>query len=159
MNSSPARRRDPLSTALDILSRRDHSEAELVRKLRTRGIDAGEIERVVARLREFGYLDDRRVACRLVESALAQGKMVGARLQGELRRRGIPPELAEEALALSAADCDERALVGDLLTRKFPGFDPLTADPREKRRVVGWFQRRGFGLGAILEALRGPAEE
>lgn len=159
MHSRPERRRDPLSTALDILSRRDHSEAELARKLRARGVDAGEIDRIVARLREFGYLDDRRVACRLAESALAQGKMVGARLRVELRRRGIPPELAEEALAQAAAGCDERALVGDLLARKFPGFDPAVADPREKRRVVGWFQRRGFGLSAILEALRCPVDE
>ncbi|ANA41440.1 regulatory protein RecX [Geobacter anodireducens] len=158
MHSRPERRRDPLSTALDILSRRDHSEAELARKLRTRGIDAGEIDRIVARLREFGYLDDRRVACRLAESALAQGKMVGARLRVELRRRGIPPDLAEEALAQTAG-CDERAMVGDLLARKFPGFDPAAADPREKRRVVGWFQRRGFGLSAILEALRCPVDE
>jgi regulatory protein len=159
MHSRQERRRDPLSTALDILSRRDHSEAELVRKLRARGIDAGEIDRIVARLREFGYLDDRRLACRLAESALAQGKMVGARLRAELRRRGIPSALAEEALVQTATGCDERAMVGDLLARKFPGFDPAATDPRQKQRVVGWFQRRGFGLSAILEALRCPVDE
>lgn len=41
MHSRPERRRDPLSTALDILSRRDHSEAELARKLRSRGSTRG----------------------------------------------------------------------------------------------------------------------
>lgn len=151
--------RSGFTRALDILSRRDHSEAELALKLRRKGIGDDEIEAAVGRLRELGYLNDRRLAGRIAESALADGKMMGPRLSRELRRRGIPRDLAADALARAADGHDPREAVRELLAGKFPSFDPAAADAREKRRVVGWFQRRGYPLSAILEALRVSADE
>lgn len=153
------RERSGLSYAVDLLSRRDHAEAELVRKLRRTVDDEEEIARIVARLRELGYLDDRRLAARIVEAALSGGRMAGARLRLELQRRGIPRAIADEALQAAAGDYDERDAVTALLSRKFPRFATDGGDPREKRRIVGWLQRRGFSLSAILEALREPAED
>ncbi|WP_236685608.1 regulatory protein RecX [Geobacter pickeringii] len=148
-----------MSHAVDLLSRRDHAEAELARKLRRTVDDEEEIARIVARLRELGYLDDRRLAVRIVEAALAGGRMAGARLRLELQRRGIPRAIADEVLHAAAGDYDERGAVTALLSRKFPRFAAEGGDPREKRRIVGWLQRRGFSLSAILEALREPAED
>ena len=151
--------RSGFSRALDILSRRDRSEAELALKLRHKGVGEDEIQTVVARLRELGYLNDRRLAERIAESALADGRMAGPRLGRELLRRGIPRDLAAEAMARASEGYDSREAVRELLAAKFPSFDPSVADPREKRRVVGWFQRRGYPLSAILEALRVSADE
>ncbi|CAG0933834.1 regulatory protein RecX [Geobacter sp.] len=151
--------RSGFTRALDILSRRDHSEAELTLKLRRRGIGQEEIESVVVRLRELGYLDDRRLAERIAESALADGKMVGPRLSRELVRRGIPREMAADAMARAADGHDLGEAIRAILAGKFPSFDPAAADAREKRRIVGWFQRRGYPLSAILEALRVSACE
>jgi regulatory protein len=151
--------RSGFTRALDILSRRDQSEAELALKLRRKGIGDEEVETIVARLRELGYLNDRRLAGRIAESALADGKMVGLRLSRELLRRGIPRDLAAEATALAAEGHDMREAVRELLAGKFPSFDPAAADVREKRRLIGWFQRRGYPLSAILEALRVSADE
>ncbi|GLI38234.1 recombination regulator RecX [Geobacter hydrogenophilus] len=151
--------RSGFNRALDILSRRDQSEAELALKLRRRGIGEDEIESVVNRLRELGYLNDRRLAERIAESALADGRMVGPRLSRELLRRGIPRDLAAEALTRATEGHDPRSAIREMLAGKFPSFDPAVADFREKRRVVGWFQRRGYPLSAILEALRVSADE
>jgi len=151
--------RSGFSRALDILSRRDHSEAELTLKLRRKGVGEEEAAAVVARLRELGYLDDRRLAGRIVESALADGRMAGPRLGRELLRRGIPRDLAAEVMARASEGYDCRGAVRELLAARFPSFDPSAADVREKRRVVGWFQRRGYPLSAILEALRVSADE
>jgi len=151
--------RSGFSRALDILSRRDHSEAELALKLRRTGVGEEEIEVIVARLRELGYLDDQRLAERIAESALTDGKMAGPRLSRELLRRGIPRDLAAEAVARASAGHDSREAVRALLAARFPSFDPAAADAREKRRVVSWFQRRGYPLCAILEALRVSADE
>ncbi len=151
--------RSGFTRALDILSRRDHSEAELTLKLRRKGVGEEEIEAVVARLRELGYLNDRRLAERIAESALADGRMVGPRLSRELFRRGIPRDLAAEAMARASEGYDSREALRELLSGKFPSFDPSAADAREKRRVVSWFQRRGYPLSAILEALRVSADE
>lgn len=151
--------RSGFTRALDILSRRDHSEAELALKLRRKGIGDDEIEAAVGRLRELGYLNDRRLAGRIAESALADGKMMGPRLSRELSRRGIPRDIAAEAMARAADGHDPRDAVRELLAGKFPSFNPTVADAKEKRRVIGWFQRRGYPLSAILEALRVSADE
>ena len=153
------RERSGFLAALDILSRRDRSEAELLRALARRGIGEEEAAAALSRLRELNYLDDRRLAARIVETALTSGRMAGARLRQELHRRGIPRGIAEEAMAASTAEYDERSAVTALLARKFPGFTPDGVDPKEKRRIVGWFQRRGYSLAAILEALRVATEE
>jgi len=143
-----------MDAALNLLARRDHSCAELSRKLAARGFAAGEIDTVISRLHALAYLDDRRYAEQWAARAVREGTAVGPRLRLELRRRGIPPEIVEAAVAAAGEGLDERQAIGELLLRRFAGFDPATATPREKRRVVGWFQRRGFSLSGIFDALR-----
>ncbi|HEX5773734.1 MAG TPA: regulatory protein RecX [Geomobilimonas sp.] len=142
------------AAALRILSRRDHSEAELRRKLGDRGYLDSVQDRVVARLKALGYLDDRRSARQWAESAVRSGRGFGPKLRMELTRRGFPSEIVEETLAGIAAHNDERDLVREILSRKFPAFDPLTASDRDRRRVMGYLQRRGFAAGVLFRMLR-----
>jgi regulatory protein len=44
------------------------------------------------------------------------------------------------------------------MARKFEGFDPQRADERQKRRVISYFQRRGFSIAAILRVFRDRGE-
>ena len=136
------------------LTRRDHSEAELRRKLGERGISAAVVEETIGKLKESRYLDDGRFARRWAESAVRNGKGYGFRIRFELSRRGIADELAEEITAQLSAEYVEADTIQALVTRKFPGFDPHFADDRRKRRIIGFLQRRGFSLTAILNTLR-----
>lgn len=145
--------------ALNLLARRDHSSAELTRKLTVKGFPSEEIEAAIARLQHLTYLDDRRYAERWAARAVLEGKAVGPRLRLELRRRGIPPDIADAAMAVAGDNLDERRAIAELMGRRFAGFAPSTATPQEKRRVVSWFQRRGFSLTAILDSLRLAGEE
>lgn len=142
------------AAALRILSRRDHSEAELRRKLGDREYQGAVQDGVVARLKDLGYLDDRRSARQWAESAVRSGRGFGPKLRMELTRRGFPPEIVAETLAGIAAHNDERELVREILARKFPAFDPLTASDRDRRRVMGYLQRRGFAAGVLFRVLR-----
>lgn len=142
------------ASALRILSRRDHSEAELRRKLKDRDYHGDVQDGVVARLKGLGYLDDRRSARLWAESAVRNGRGFGPKLRMELVRRGFPPEIVAEVLAGIAASNDERELVRDILARKFPSFDPVTASDRERLRVMGYLQRRGFSAGLLFRILR-----
>ncbi len=148
-----------MDAALHLLARRDQSSAELTRKLDAKGFPAEEITAVIARLQQLTYLDDRRFAEQWAARAVREGKAVGPRLRLELRRRGIAPETAEAAMAAAGEELDERRAIADLMGRRFAGFDPAKATPRDKRRVVGWFQRRGFSLTAIFDALRMTGDE
>jgi regulatory protein len=90
---------------------------------------------------------------------MRQGRAVGRRLFLELCRRGVSRDIAEELLSSSEGDYDERAAVRELLARRYPSFDPASADSRERRRIVSWFQRRGFSLSAIFDSLRMTEDE
>jgi regulatory protein len=150
--------RNPLALALNLLSRRDHSEAELRRKLSPKGFSAEALDEALTRLRSAGYLDDRRFARGFAEAAIRNGRGYGFRLRLELARRGIPDEIIEDTLAALGAEYDEITTLSELMARKFEGFDPQRADERQKRRVISYFQRRGFSLAAILRVFRDRGE-
>jgi regulatory protein len=143
---------------LRLLARRDHSSADLARKLRQRGFSAELIAGILTGFTEAGYLDDRRYAERWAESALASGRGYGNRLRLELQQRGVSRELAAEVAASTCEGHDETAALMALVERKFPGFDPRTAIDRERRRVYAHLQRRGFSASAIAGFFRGDLE-
>jgi regulatory protein len=144
-----------LACAMRALARRDHSVAELERKLRSKDISAGVTAEIIARLAHAGYLDDRRFAQRWAEAAVRNGRGYGPRLRLELLRRGVSRELAAEVVTDLAGAYGEEETLAALVAGKFARFDPLVASDREKNRVIAYLQRRGFSLGAILRLFRG----
>jgi regulatory protein len=143
-----------LASALRMLTRRDLSVAELTRRLKDKGISDTPVEETIARLEESGYLDDRRFARQWAESAIRNGRGYGPRLRQDLARQGVPAEIVADLLASMALEYDEMETLTTLLSRKFSGFDPVSASDREKRRVMQYMQRRGFSPAVIFQAFR-----
>lgn len=144
--------------ALRALARRDCSEAELRRKLAARDITDAAAAAVIDRLKEAGYLDDRRYAEHLAGSLVRSGRRFGFHLRFELLRRGIPESIAEEALAVVAATHGEEDTLRTLVARKFPAFDFSSATERDKRRAVDFLRRRGFSRSTIMRVFRDAGE-
>ena len=111
-------------------------------------------EQVIARLQREGWLDDGRYAGRFAESALASGRFCGARLRIEMQKRGFESELVQETLAPLLQEYDEVSEVKSAVERRYPEFVYSRAAQRERQRVFGFLQRRGFGFAAILRALK-----
>lgn len=140
--------------ALRLLTARDYTETRLREKLRGRVFDEEDIEAALGRMVSEGWVDDRRYAERFAESALASGRYYGPRLRQEMRRRGLPPELVSEVLGRVLGEHDETEEVRAIIDRRFSGFSFSAASDRDKRRTVGFLQRRGFSISAIMRALR-----
>lgn len=140
--------------ALRLLTGRDYSTSRMRQKLAAREVAGQDCEGVILRLQREGWLNDVRYAERFAESALSSGRYYGVRLRLEMRRRGLPPDVVDEALAPLLAESDEISEVRSAAERRYPGFSYSTASDRDKRRVVGFLQRRGFGFSAIMHALR-----
>ena len=104
-------RGSPWATALRILTRRDHSQAELRKRLSDKGFDAEQIETTLQRCLDLGYLDDARYALNRAASLMNQGRAVGHRVLADLRQRGVSDELAEQALA-AAGKAPEAMIIG-----------------------------------------------
>jgi len=140
--------------AVRLLTGRDCSAARVRQKLASRETAEEDIEAVILRLQREGWLNDRRYAERFAESALASGRYYGPRLRLEMRRKGFDADLVNEALAPLLAESDEISEVRIAAERRYPGFSYSAASDRDKRRVIGFLQRRGFGFSAIMRALR-----
>ena len=135
--------------AVSLLARRDHSSAELGRKLSARGYFAEAIDEAIQKLTNEGYLNDRRFAQRWTESAIRSGRGYGIRILQELSLRGISREIASQAIENAASEYTEYDSLAAIVTRRFSAFDPSSAPLKEKQRVYSYLQRRGFSLHSI----------
>jgi regulatory protein len=139
------------SRALRLLARREHTRAELQRRLAGAG-DPAEVAALLDQLETSGLLCDARFA----ESYLvAKASRFGtSRLRHELRIRGVPDVLIDEALAAPGRDELERAK--EVWRRKF-GVPPV--DARDYARQSRFLQSRGFSADTLRTLLKNPQEE
>lgn len=144
---------DPWPLVLRMLNRRDYSVAELTRKLREKTLPPDQIQSVVERCLELGYLDDSRYAAARARGLMRQGRAVGSRILIDLQQRGIDEQVACRALEEARGEMSDNAVLTDLLERRFPDFDFDTAPAKERRRVIHYLQRRGFTLNSILQRI------
>jgi regulatory protein len=128
-------------------------------KLRSREFSESDLSEAVARLEAENWISDRRYAERFAESALASGRYVGPRLRMELRRRGIPDDLVSDVIGRLVEEYDEGRELRAMLERRFPRFSYAAATDKDKRRVLGFLQRRGFGLSAIMRAMKDTGQQ
>ena len=135
--------------AVRLLARREHSRAELARKLAEFGT-AEEIDDVLQSLTNNGLLSDARYAEAYVRGHAE--RFGAARLRQTLRQKGIAGELIDAQLAgADAGDELERARA--VWARKY-GATP--ADGREWARQARFLQSRGFSTEVIRKLLKDP---
>lgn len=144
--------------ALRYLAMREHSRAELERKLARHVADDDEdpagprIARVLDELAAHGLLDEQRAADALVAS---QARRFGAqKLRHSLRARGVAPDAAAAALEAVAASEFERAR--DVWRRR---FGEPAADAAGRAKQARFLAGRGFGAEIIRRIVRGLGDD
>ena len=136
------------NSAMDLLTGREYSRAELADKLNKRFDHHSAIDEVLQRLADEGLQSDSRFAEAFVRSRIYRGHGL-ARIRQDIRQKGIADELV--AQALEDADADWYALARDVAQRKFGQRQP--ADQREKAKRMRFLQYRGFNYDQIKHAL------
>lgn len=139
--------------ALRLLAVRLRSRRELEERLRRRRIAPEVVGGVIDRLTSEGLIDDARFARAWINSRLALRPSGGLRLRGELLRKGVAPEVIEQALREAFSETDEHQLALHVARSRARRY---RAQPAEVayRRLAGVLHRRGFSPGAIAAALR-----
>ena len=109
--------------ALRTLGGRAHSTGELREKLRRRAAKVGDVDEVIARLKESAYLDDRRFAESFAAARLAGEKLGSGRVTRDLRQRRVAPTLAEQTVKRVFEGVDEQDLIEVWIRKKYRAAD------------------------------------
>ncbi len=135
-----------------MLARRDHSRAELARKLAPHGTDE-DVAAALDRLNELGLLSDHRFAEAYIRYKAA--RFGESRLRRELAQRGVSSETVDAALEAEPLDNEvDRARV--IWQAR---FGCAADDRREWARQARFLQGRGFSTEIIRKVLREAPDE
>lgn len=138
--------------ALRCLAQRDHSRAELARKLVGHG-SPEEVADLLQSLKELGLQSDSRFAGTYVRSKA--NRLGNARLAQELVRRGVERDLIGEVLTGPDVE-DEMERARAAWNRKF-GTSPT--NQQEWARQARFLQGRGFAMDTIRKLLKDRHDE
>ena len=117
------------------------------RKLYDWGADGAETERVLCRLEEEGYLDERRYVHAYCESKLLRARWGERKVRYELMHKGIPQALIDECVGGMDGEARSEALrmAAEKKMATLGGLDEATA----RRRLLAWLAQRGFTMEEI----------
>ena len=134
--------------ALAMLARREHTRAEMSRKLSPRCESPGQVEQLLDALAARGWLSESRFA---ESRAITLARKFGSRkIEHDLRSRGVSAEVVEQTLERSLAQ--ELQHCRAAWQRKF-GMLPQSA--AERGRQMRFLAGRGFSAEAVRLVLKG----
>ena len=138
--------------ALRLLSSREHSRAELERKLAHYEEEPGTLAKVLDSLQAKDFINDERV----VESVLHRrsAKLGTQRIKQELQAKGLEPEAVADAVDRLRGTELERAR--EVWRKKF-GTQP--ADAAERGKQMRFLASRGFGGDTIHRVVSGGGDD
>src|ERR1700689_3096932 len=105
--------------AVRVLAGRAFSTDELREKLRRKAASAAEVDPTIARLKEYGYLDDRKYAENFAAARLENQGLGRTRVLADLSRRRVAPAVAQQTVGKVYQEVDEEALAEQFVRRKF----------------------------------------
>ena len=137
--------------ALRLLSSREHSRAELERKLAQHEEAPGQLRRVLDELQAKGFIDERRV----VDSVLHRRapRLGAARIRQELQAKGLAAEAVAEAVA--GLQSTELQRAREVWRRK---FDAKPTDAAQRAKQARFLAARGFG-GEVIRRVLNTSED
>ena len=124
--------------AMDLLARREHSVAEIRRKLLGKGYAQDAVEEQLRRLEQENLLSDRRFTEAYVNYRSKKG-FGPLRIRQELKERGISAALMDAYLDNSAF---WQNIAKEVREKRFGGDVPQ--DYKDKARQMRFLQYRGF---------------
>lgn len=146
--------------AIDYLSRRARSVAELRRYLRRKDFEETVVEDVVAALEEEGLLDDRAYAHAFADERFRLKGHGPGRIRSDLMQRGVARRWIDEATEAIQEERDLRAAAREHAKKRWPRLRRSESDPRRRRKkMYDYLRRRGFSYEVIREVVEGVETE
>jgi len=152
-------RRKTFERAIKLLAAKPRSVAELrERLLRGRNTNEEVVEIVIARLREYGYLNDERFAFSYATYKVKQKPVGRRRLERDLKFKKIDSGVANEALETVFAETPEEQLIEQAIAKRLR----IRGRPKNRAEAKSLFDhllRQGFEFELISEKIRSLTTE
>jgi len=145
-----------MNRALVLLSGRALSINELKEKLKRRATTPSDVDRVIFKLKEAGYLNDGKLAESFAAARIENQSFGRMRVLRDLRGRRVAPDIAQKAVSEAFRDVDEPSLIERFLERKYRGKDlgVLLQDERELASAYRKLHGAGFGTANAIKVLK-----
>jgi regulatory protein len=133
-----------------LCSQRECAPSDIAGKLRK--ADCPEPDKVIARLREEGYIDERRYIRSYISDKLRFAKWGRKKITLFLHRKRLPCELIEEAFAKLDGDAFGESLL-PLLEKKWKTVTGRT-DHEKRGKLIRYALGRGFSMDEAAACIK-----
>ena len=151
-------RRRIFQRAIRLLAAKPRSIADLrERLLQSRPSSKMAVEAAIARLKEYGYLDDERFAFGYASLKVRQKPVGRQRLKRDLILKKVDRTVADEALELVFADVSEAEVIQRALEKRLRLRGRPTTRA-EAKNLFDYLLRQGFPFELVSEKVRAAAK-
>ncbi len=143
-----------LQRAVKLLAAKPRSVAELRERLLEKEWASEEaVDAALARLKEYGYLDDERFAFGFASYRVRQKPVGRGRLARDLQMKQVPRETADAALELDYQETPEEELIARAIEKR-ERLRGVPSTRQETKSLYEHLQRRGFSYDLIIRKVR-----
>ncbi len=132
--------------ALELILRRPRSFREMHDYARRKKWEEELTDRVLGRLSEKGYLDDKKFANFWLKARINSKPISKRKLSAELQQKGVSREIIDEVLSEYSYSDEQDALL-ILVNKKRSKY-------ADEQKLMAYLASQGFSYGAIKEALQ-----
>lgn len=143
--------KEALAKAEDLCARSERCRSEIAEKLRRWGLGASDAEKILRRLEERRFIDERRYAEAFVRSKFVFSRWGRVKISQALALKRISRDFTDEALDLIDED-EYRRAVSALVKRKTEGME-LPISREDMVRVARFAMGRGFEWKYVKDAV------
>jgi len=147
-------RRKTFERAIKLLTARPRSVGELrERLLKLKDTNEDVVEAVIARLREYGYLDDERFAFSYASYRVKQKPVGRRRLEQDLKFKKVDSQVASEALDTVFCETPEEQLIDEAIAKRLR----IRGKPKNRLEAKNLFEhlvRQGFEFELVRKSVR-----
>lgn len=147
-----------LQRAVKLLAAKPRSMQELrERLLEKQWADEAAVEYALAKLKEYGYLDDERFAFGFASYRVRQKPVGRQRLARDLQTKKVSKETADAALELVYQETPEEELIARAIEKRIR-LRGRPATRQETKSLYDHLQRLGFSYDLIIRKVREAAD-
>jgi len=150
-----------MNYAARALSARAQSLSELRTRLKRRAARQEDVEQVLARLKEAGFVNDQKFAGAFADWRRENQGVGKTRVLHDLMARRVAPAVARAAVESAYQETDEVAMIEAFLARKYRGKDlgKLLGEAKYLASAFRKLRGAGFSAGNSIRVLKRYAAE